>query len=310
MTTPDLPRGTTTQPDPRRAADAPRICDYEGSPYRVAFWEDADRDYEDAAERLVLKGLLPPTGRRLVEIGAGFGRLIDLYAGYDEVYLLDYAESMLRDARDRLGDRATYVCADLYNLPFASGALDTVVQVRVLHHVEDVDAAFDEVHRVLRTGGSYVLEFANKRHAKAAVRYALGKQTEDPFSRQAHEFVPLNWNFHPDEIEAQLERSGLLVRERRAASHFRVAGVKARVPAPALARLDAVLARPLGRLALGPSQFVRASRLEGPPHGPALFRCPACGHEPLPVDGDRAGCPSCGRPWERRDGIWRFRLDA
>ena len=178
-------------------ADPPRICDYEGSPYRRAFWEDADRRYEDAAERLALRSLLPPDGRRLVEIGAGFGRLIDEYRGYGEIILVDYARSMLADARQRIGDGATYVCADLYRLPFATGALDAAVQIRVLHHVEAVPEAIREVARVLAPGGSYVLEFANKRNLKGIARWVLRRQAENPFDHRPHEFVPLNWNFHP-----------------------------------------------------------------------------------------------------------------
>ena len=62
-----------------------RICDYEGSNYRTEFWEGKDRDYEDRVERVALRRMLPPQGRRLLEIGAGFGRLTDEYAAFDQV---------------------------------------------------------------------------------------------------------------------------------------------------------------------------------------------------------------------------------
>ena len=66
------------------------ICNYEGSRYSTEFW-DTSRAYEDAVERVAMRALLPPTGRTLIEIGAGFGRLADLYAGYDTVVIFDYA---------------------------------------------------------------------------------------------------------------------------------------------------------------------------------------------------------------------------
>ncbi len=146
-----------------RANNIP-VCDYEGSPWRTAFWPG--REYEDRAERIALSHLLPLTGKRLIEIGAGFGRLADLYRGYDRVVLLDYARSMLQDARTRLGGdpRFIFVAADLYNMPFADNAFDTADTVRVLHHIADIPYAFDEISRLIHPHGTYVTDFANKRH--------------------------------------------------------------------------------------------------------------------------------------------------
>ena len=309
---------------------SPRVCNYEGSPYRTVFWEDVDRRYEDATERLALRDLLgelpaPRLGARLVDLGAGFGRLVNEYDAYDEVFLVDYAESMLADARSRWGDRCTYVCADLYQLPFATASIDTAVQVRVLHHVEDMARAFGEVARSLRTGGSYVLEFANKRHLKARLRgwlpstaappqaapttpnAVLPSGAADPDDERPHEFVPLDWNFHPAYVQRRLRAAGLTVRRSRAVSHFRVPALKERLAPELLARLDAVIGAPLAGLTLAPSQFVRASKLAGGTPSGGLWRCPACGEEPLVPDGDAAPCPSCGRVWLRRDGIWMFK---
>jgi SAM-dependent methyltransferase len=286
---------------------SPRICDYEGSPYRRVFWEDADRAYEDSAERLAVRALLPPTGRSLLDIGAGFGRLVDEYTGYPQVVLLDYARSMLDDARSRHGDRCTYVCADLYRLPFATGALDTVVQVRVLHHVEHIEDAFAEVARVLPSVGSYLLEFANKRHLKAIARHLTRRQVENPFDERPYEFVPLNWDFHPAHIERAMRAAGLFIAARRAVSQFRLPALKRLVGPASLARVDAAFGGPLAPLALAPSQFVRAVRHGAPPAVDGLWRCPACGHEPLVETGDAVPCPSCGRVWPIVDGVYIFR---
>jgi SAM-dependent methyltransferase len=286
-----------------------RRCDYEGSPYRSEFWEDADRAYEDAADRVAIRALLPERPGRLVEIGAGYGRLFDLYTAADDVLLLDYAASMLRDAQDRLGVRAVYVCADLYNLPFATASIDTVVQVRVLHHVEDITSAFLEVARPLRTGGSYLLEHANKRHAKSVARYLAGRQSESPFDPAPHEFVDLNWDFHPRHVEAALTAAGLTVRARRTASLFRVPALKTRLSPAVLSSADAVLGGLLGRLAPGPSQYLRAAKLSGGTDGPPAWRCPRCRHEPLFQTGEFVPCGRCGTCWPIQDGVHIFRTD-
>ncbi|MFQ5460209.1 MAG: hypothetical protein ACE5EL_05410, partial [Anaerolineae bacterium] len=66
----------------------PPICDYEGSHYRTEFWEGRDRAFEDAADRAALRRLLPAAPGRLVDVGAGYGRLVDLYPAADHVYLV------------------------------------------------------------------------------------------------------------------------------------------------------------------------------------------------------------------------------
>jgi len=100
-------------------ADAIPICDYEGSDYQTRFWKGQGREYEDLVERIAIQRLLPPGGTRLLEIGTGFGRLVNLYQGYCHIVLLDYSKSLLRQAQERLGrdGRYTYVAANVYRLP-------------------------------------------------------------------------------------------------------------------------------------------------------------------------------------------------
>src|SRR5512139_3715434 len=83
--------------------EEPRICDYEDSAYRTDFWEGQGREYEDLAERIALRYLLPPAGRRVIDIGAGFGRLCEFYNRFEQAILLDYSSSLLRQAQAQLG---------------------------------------------------------------------------------------------------------------------------------------------------------------------------------------------------------------
>ena len=165
-----------------------RLCDYENSSYRTDFWEGQGREYEDRAERLALRRLLPPAGRRLVDVGAGFGRLSDFYEGYEQVVLLDYSTSLLRQAQERLGrdPRLAYVAANFYAMPFAAGTFDAAMMVRVMHHVEDVPAFLGQMGHILAGGGSFVVEFASKRHLKSILRWALGRQRWSPFDPEPY----------------------------------------------------------------------------------------------------------------------------
>jgi len=289
------------------------ICDYEGTSYRARFWADQGRTYEDLAERIALHRLLPARGRRLLELGAGFGRLVNLYDGYDQVLLLDYAKSGLREAQERLGrsGRFLYIAADLYHLPFAPEICDSVVTVRVLHHLEDVPAALQQIAGVLRQGGVYVLEYANKRHLKAVLRYLVSRQKWSPFASEPYEFVPLNFDFHPTWMHRQLETAGFSIDTELAVSHFRHPLFKRFVPHERLAKLDGAL-QYIGALwKLTPSVFVSAhtSGQGGIAEG-SIFRCPRCSTTPLTEHPTALHCPGCGAIWGIDDGIFDFKTPA
>jgi SAM-dependent methyltransferase len=291
-----------------------KICDYEGSSYRTDFWEGQGREYEDLVERIALRKLLPPAGARLMEIGAGFGRLVDLYDGYQQVVLLDYSKSMLRQAQDRLGrsGRYIYVAADLYAMPFVDSLFDTTVTVRVLHHVQNIPTAFQEIQRVLRPGGVYVLEYANKRHLKAILRYLLGRQSWSPFAPEPYEFVELNYDFHPAWMGARLREAGFAIGRELAVSSFRFPLLKRLIPPRPLAALDGLLQGPTAPLKLAPSVFLQARAEEeaAQPEDQGFFRCPSChGTDLIEAEGVLT-CRGCGRGWAVDDGIYDFKEAA
>ncbi len=284
------------------------LCDYEGYDYRGDFW--TGRDYEDAVERSALKKLLPTSGGRLVEIGAGFGRLADLYDGYRRVILVDPAKSLLREAQERLaGDsRFIYVMGDIYSLPLSTSGFDVALTVRMLHHLTDLPAAFRELQRILRPQGRYILEYANKRNLKEIIRYLAGRSAKDPFSPQPVEYVPLHFNFHPSYIEGELREAGFVGERTLAVSSFRLAVLKRLLPLSWLTRFDSLLQTPTAPLKLAPSIFLLTRALKEEEGTGAIFRCPSCGGEDL---GERASsllCRGCGRSWPIDERIYDFKV--
>ncbi|MBN1681272.1 MAG: class I SAM-dependent methyltransferase [Anaerolineae bacterium] len=289
----------------------PPVCDYEGSNYRTDFWEGQGRDYEDRTERIALRRLLPPSGRRVVHLGAGFGRMTTGLGGYDQVIVLDYSRTMLREAQQFLGtgDRYIFVAANVYTLPLVDGCCDAAVMERVIHHLADVPAALREIRRVLAPNAAFVLEFASKRHFKAMVRYWLGRQDWSPFDRAPVEFVELNFDFHPAYMARCLQDAGFETRRRLALSYFRSGFLKRWVPVSLLVGLDR-LVQPTGQIApYSPSVFtLNTAAGDTPPAAPdgALFRCPDCGGT-LRREHDVMSCEGCGARWAIRDGIYDFK---
>jgi ubiquinone/menaquinone biosynthesis C-methylase UbiE len=299
----------------------PRVIDYEGSKYSTEFWIAA-REYEDRAERIAIKAMLPPKGQRLIDIGAGAGRLGDLYLGYDEVILMDYARSTVIEARDRWGHdpRFKFVAADVYSLPFLDQVFDAVVMIRVIHHLVEVPRAFQNIAATLQSSGCFLLEFANKRNLKSMLRYALRRQNWSPYDRSPVEFVELNFDFHPTWMKQQLSAAGFSIEKIRAVSMFRLDFLKKLFGAKRLAAIDGALQRPLAPCAISPSMFVRcrasspagaSSTLqlkadEAEIEGVGLFKCPMC-HAALVAASDEELHCANGHRWSTRDGIYDFR---
>ena len=295
----------------RAMSQEPRICDYEDSTYRTDFWEGQGRDYEDLAERIALRRLLPPAGRRLLDIGGGFGRLSEFYDRFKQVVLLDYSTSLLRQAQDRLGrDRQmVYVAASFYQMPFLAGAFDAAMMVRVIHHVEDVPTLLGQVGQILADDGMFVLEFASKRHLKSILRYALGRQPWNPFDPAPYEFVEMNFDFHPQWMRQRLAEAMFHVKHTLTVSHFRQPLLKKVIPARTLAALDG-LCQPTGAWwQLTPSVFLQCGieRASGATPAELLFRCPACGSSDLAPSPEAMACEQCQRRWPIEDGIYNFK---
>ena len=267
--------------------------------YRDVFWPQ--RRYEDRADRVALRALLPQRGGRLLEIGAGYGRLADEYGRYDEVVLLDASEALMQAARENLQSDARFhfVTGDAFHLPFEDAHFDAVVCIRVVHHFHDPRPAIGEMGRVLRPGGTLVLESANKRNVKSVIAFALGRTPDSPFARgsRPNSLVQLSpsvlrhtrpWRvgttgpgdawaaatsyLHaPRDLRGWLREAGLDVRATRSVGLFRLPVLTGHVPLRFLAAAEHVQQVALAGILPAPSVFVAAVRRAAP----ARDRAPA-----------------------------------
>lgn len=113
----------------------------------------------EAAMFEVLAG--EPVGR-LIDIGTGTGRMIELFAPRASHAIgIDKSSEMLRLARAKLGERglgnAELRQADLYALPLTDAAADVAILHHVLHFAQQPGAAIAEAARVLAPGGRLLI---------------------------------------------------------------------------------------------------------------------------------------------------------
>jgi len=289
----------------------PPICNYEGSDYQTSFWEQGGRAYEDGAEAVALKRLLPSSGRLMLEIGAGAGRNTPRYHNYQRIVVMDYSLTQVQQAQARLGrsKRYIYAAADVYRLPFVDGLFDGATMIRVIHHLAEPTRALAQIRRVMGSGGIFILEFANKLNIKAILRYGLRRQDYSPFTREPIEFVPLNFNFHPKTIRAWMRAANFKIERQLTVSHFRIGLLKRLIPTSMLVGLDALAQLTGNWWQLSPSVFTRSEAIGDSPIAPsdALFRCPDCDTSDLTEKPEALVCAGCGKVWPIVDGIYDFR---
>ena len=134
----------------------------------------ADSEVEAAIVR-ALEGR--PIGR-LVDVGTGTGRMIELFGPRaDQALGIDRSPEMLRLARVKLAEAgiesAELRQADMYTLPLAAGSADTVIIHQVLHYAQQPAAAVAEAARLLAPGGRLlVVDFAPHEREELRVRDA------------------------------------------------------------------------------------------------------------------------------------------
>lgn len=142
----------------------------------AARWDEIRAMHADAGviERRLLE--LVPTGptTRLVDIGTGTGRILQIFAPRIAYGLgIDLSHEMLTVARVNLDDAAFANCevqqGDMYRLPCRDGKFDIAVVYMVLHYAEHPGEVIEEAARVLRPGGRLVIvDFAP--HENQALR--------------------------------------------------------------------------------------------------------------------------------------------
>ena len=122
---------------------------------------------EAAVERALLDMLVGEGAiGRLLDIGTGTGRILELLAPHTERSVgLDVDHDMLQLARAALGEaqlsRAAVRHGDLHRPPFEAGSFDVAVMHHVLHLLDSPGDAVIDAARLLRPGGRLlVADFA------------------------------------------------------------------------------------------------------------------------------------------------------
>jgi SAM-dependent methyltransferase len=168
---------------------------------RIGPFDEHFREYEqwfldnDCVYRSELKAvghLLPAAGEGL-EVGVGSGRFAEPFGIR---FGVEPSRAMRRLAKSR-GIEVYDAAAE--NLPFADGRFDFVLMVTTICFVDDADRSFQEVRRVLKNRGVFVVGLVDKDSPLGRVYQK--RKGENPFYREAT-------FYSTEEVLALLQRGG------------------------------------------------------------------------------------------------------
>lgn len=172
---------------PEHAADRLRLTDLVASrggsrdffDTLAVDWDKLGTRFRSGVARERVASALLPTGLTVADLGCGTGYMArSLLGRVSRLICVDRSPGMLDEARRRLtpppsGCEVEFREGGLDELPIEDGELDGAMLGMVLHHVEDIDLALEEVRRVIRPGGSLaVLDLAP--HRETWMHEALG----------------------------------------------------------------------------------------------------------------------------------------
>ena len=170
-----------------------------------AYLERADRVPHRAAGEATLLDELPESVRRVLDLGSGDGRLLQLVRSARpraEGVAIDFSPHMLDQLRDRFdGDPSVRIVAhDLDQKLPPLGTFDAVVSSFAIHHLthERKRTLYQEIWDILEPGGvfcnlEHVLPVSERAHARFLTAMSIGPEDEDPSNILLDVRTQLDW---------------------------------------------------------------------------------------------------------------------
>ena len=173
--------------------------------------------YHERLNWPAFRALLPPAGRRTLDIGCGEGRAgRELRAAGHRVVGIDSSPTLVALAREA-GGYEELVCGDAASLPWMAGAFDLALAYMSLHDIEDLAGAVAEAARVLEAGARLCVAIVHplNRPTEALDDYFSEHRFADDFERDALRMTFEGIDRPLEAYPAALARAGFLIEELR-----------------------------------------------------------------------------------------------
>jgi SAM-dependent methyltransferase len=173
--------------------------------------------------------LLPPAGKRTLEVGCGEGRVSrDLKARGHHVVAVDASPTLIQMAHE-VDASIEYARCDARALPFRDQSFDLAVFYNSLMDFDEMEASIAEASRILRPGGAFCASITHPMQdaGKFASRsgdapfviegsYLGGRRVIDAeVERDGHRMHFKGWAYPLETYSRALERAGLAIQALR-----------------------------------------------------------------------------------------------
>ncbi len=304
------------------------ISDYDEYKYDYReYWKD--RGYEHEAEKMIIKKYAQDIeGGFILDIGGSFGRMLEvLYSQKGTPIIADYSMETLQMNKEFIlpqYPRTKLIAANAYYLPFKKNTIDNSTLIRVLHHIVKQSRLTEEVQRVMKKDGIFIIEYANKLHLKARIKWLVTLNfknfSEEPYQqptqgnfegvREGETSVFLN--YHPKNITKLLHKSGFKVLKKTNCSFFRINFLKKTIPLSILLFFEKIFQKLLSWTNITPSIILKTKQIAGEKDKTFkkfedILCCPKCKSD-FRISKESAECKKCKKTFKKENDIWDFRI--
>jgi ubiquinone/menaquinone biosynthesis C-methylase UbiE len=188
--------------------------------------EDFSRTRKSVWEEFKPLGQYAKDGDKILDLGCGNGRLVELFRGKNIEYTgIDNSQKLIEIARQKYSN-VNFQFFDGLKIPFPDNHFDVVYCIAVLHHIPGIDLRQEflrEARRVLKPGGKLILttwylwqkDTGWRLLFKYTLKKLIGKSRLDffdlmePWNKTERYFR----NFRKDELKYLIKKCGFRIED-------------------------------------------------------------------------------------------------